>query len=477
MTCCSQNLKKKLRNRLSGRTSRDEEGFTLIELLIVVMVTPLIIGAIAIALVATFQLQSSVSNRLTDSGDAQVVTASFQNDVQSAVEVTTQPASSPQCGSGSQLLGLEWDGTTGGTFNTVVSYVTEQSGTSATTGAATYSLVRQYCDDGSLTPISSTTLSYDITAAQVAPTITWVTAQATTCAGAPTTPSCNPSSGWVSAQNIATIDFDVTEPLSKYEYTLDAVPAQSASTQPAGAPIVNTTTTSCNFATPGTGTYAGTLCFVNFALLNNAQNMATATAANGCLELSVALPGSYTLYFCLNISGSPVNAVAFPTYADAFLGNSINGVPFYIGVTGDPAIYQYQSGSLDTITISNIVVDNPEGVPATGWEAVGADAETTDPSESITFSSDQDLNVLANTPSSPMGDACNEPSSSNSANPGPGETDLTGVGTTTVECQSTWQATVPRTGTPMLWATTPSELTTTMQGSGLEGMAFGLLLS
>jgi hypothetical protein len=204
--------------------------------------------------------------------------------------------------------------------------------------------------------------------------------------------------------------------------------------------------------------------------------MAVATSGVGCgLEMSVALPGSYTLYFCIAISGSPLNTVAFPTYSDAFLGNSIGGTPFYIGVPGDPALYQYQSGSSDTVTISNLVVNNPEGTPATGWAAVGADAETTDPSESMTFSSDVDLSLLNNTPSSPMGDACNL--EDGSGNPEAGQTDLTGVGTTTVTCASTWQATTPRTGTPMVWATTPTTFTFTMHGSGLEGLSFGMWLS
>jgi type II secretory pathway component PulJ len=450
--------------RLKARRASDESGFTLVELLIVCVVTPLLVGGLSMALMAAFQLQASVSSRITDSGDAQVVTASYQNDVQSAKYITTQSQSSPECGSGTQLLGLESNLQSDGTFATVVSYVTLNIAATKNSPAST-ELVRQACTNGSLTPVDTTTLSYDITSSQVAPTVT-CTADAATCAT---------TSQWVSAQDILSVNLHVTEPLSQYQYTLEAVPAQSASRQATGAPIVTTTTTNCDFASPNTGTYAATLCFVNFALLNNSQNMLDATT--GCLEVSVALPGNFTMYFCLSITGSPVSPVAFPTYADAFLGNSINGVPFYIGVTGDPALYQYGSGSTTTITVKNIVVDNPQGVPATGWEAVASDAETTDPGESISFNSDQVLNLLPNTPSSPEGDACNDPSSSNSANPGPGGTELTGLGTTTVTCTSTWQAGVPRTGTDMVWATTPSFLTTTMHGAGLQGMSLGLLLS
>jgi hypothetical protein len=56
----------------------------LVELLIVTVITPIIIGSIALALLGTFKLQSSVSDRLGASGDAQVVSANFYKDVQSA---------------------------------------------------------------------------------------------------------------------------------------------------------------------------------------------------------------------------------------------------------------------------------------------------------------------------------------------------------------------------------------------------------
>jgi hypothetical protein len=200
-----------------------------------------------------------------------------------------------------------------------------------------------------------------------------------------------------------------------------------------------------------------------------------AAATNGGLEVSVSLPEKYTLYFNLALSGAKVNAVAFPTYPEAFLGNSIGGTPFYIGVPGDPALYQPNSDTTTTVSITGITVVNPQGVAATGWEAVGADAETTDPNETISWTSDQDLNLLPNTPTSPEGDACNAPNPS--GGPGPGGTELTGLGTTTVTCTSTWQATVPRTGTTMLWAATPTTLITTLKGAGLEGVSFGLLLS
>ncbi len=66
------------------------DGFTLVELLIVLVILPLVVGALALGLVSVFSLQSSVSSRLADTSDSQVVEANYQNDVASAGEVTTQ---------------------------------------------------------------------------------------------------------------------------------------------------------------------------------------------------------------------------------------------------------------------------------------------------------------------------------------------------------------------------------------------------
>ena len=73
--------------------STTEGGFTLIELLIVVAVLPMVVGALAVGILSVFSLQTSVSSRLTDSDDAQLVSLHVTNDVQSAVEITTNSSS------------------------------------------------------------------------------------------------------------------------------------------------------------------------------------------------------------------------------------------------------------------------------------------------------------------------------------------------------------------------------------------------
>ena len=131
------------------------------------------------------------------------------------------------------------------------------------------------------------------------------------------------------------------------------------------------TAATCGFATAGTGTYAQTLCWFDLSGYDAAQ----ATSAGG-QQLTVALPGGYTMNFTLKVSGSVVRPVAYPTYSAAYLGQ--NG--HYAGVAGKPALYQSQSGPT-TATLSNIGVTNSAGGTVTGYALVGADAESSDDSE------------------------------------------------------------------------------------------------
>ena len=133
-----------------SRPARSDAGFSLVELVIVIGVMPIVIGAIAVGIISVFTLQGSVSNRLTDSADAQVISVNFQNDVQSAALMTTSgTAQNPaQCGTGFQILGLQL-----GNKNQI-SYTT-----AATSGSPTYQLERNVCTGGSQTPSSSSVIS------------------------------------------------------------------------------------------------------------------------------------------------------------------------------------------------------------------------------------------------------------------------------------------------------------------------------
>ena len=170
--------------------------------------------------------------------------------------------------------------------------------------------------------------------------------------------------------------------------------------------------------------------------------------------MTVTLPGGYTITFNLHVSGGPVAATSFPTFTDAFLGN--NG--FYTGVSGRPALNQTTRGTTTTATLTGITVTGPGGTPETGYAFVGADAESTDRQESITWTANTPFTLLE-----PVGNACNSGSR------------LTGVGTKTVTCAAT--VTNTKTGTAMLAAQAPSSIAQEMVGGGRQGVAFGVLVS
>jgi hypothetical protein len=170
--------------------------------------------------------------------------------------------------------------------------------------------------------------------------------------------------------------------------------------------------------------------------------------------MTVTLPGGYTITFNLHVSGGPVAATSFPTFADAFLGN--NG--HYTDVSGRPTLNQTTSNTTTTATLDGITVTGPGGALETGYAFVGADAESTDRQESITWTANTPLTLLE-----PVGNACNSGSR------------LTGVGTKTVTCFATVSNT--KTGTAMLAAQAPSSIAQEMVGGGHQGVAFGVLVS
>jgi prepilin-type N-terminal cleavage/methylation domain-containing protein len=458
---------RRARRNPPGR-SGDDGGFTLIELLIVVTILPIVIGGLSVGLLQVFQLQSSVSNRLNDTADSQVVSVNYQKDVQGAAYVTTAPSSAPQCGTGNQLLGLESNySTMTNQYQTIISYASVQIGTG-------YSLVRLYCTGGSQTPSLITTISGNISSNQQIVKVNY-TATAT---------DMGDSTHWVAAKAVLNISFTISEPNSTepggfYTYTLVAAPeATSVTTGVTGVPSTQSKSSLCQSATPGTGTYASQLCLVDFSSLTGSD--LAAASGGGCLHLAAALPGGYTLFFCLSISGGPIKVATLPTYPQAFLGNSsTSGNPFYTGINGGPALYQNQEGATDVITFNYVSVVAADGSLATGWQLVSADAETTDQGESITWTTGTtgpNLYWLPNSATSIVGNACGNVTPTGTV--GPGGAGFYGNGTQTMTC-SGGSVSNPqlKTGTPMVEALTPSMMQATLVGTGLEAIAFGVMVS
>jgi Domain of unknown function DUF11 len=183
-----------------------------------------------------------------------------------------------------------------------------------------------------------------------------------------------------------------------------------------------------------------------------------ATAAASGQAMSVSLPGGYTLSYTLTVSGGAVHSVTLPTWSGAYLGN--NG--HYTGVPGKPALYQTTSGSTTTASLTDIVVKDANGTAVDGYALVGADAESTDAGEYIKWGSNTVLSSLTATATTTgLGNAC--------------AGGYTGVGSTAVTCTGSGSST--KTGTAVLSADDPSAFTQTMKGSGIQAVAFGVLVS
>jgi len=101
----------------------------------------------------------------------------------------------------------------------------------------------------------------------------------------------------------------------------------------APASAATPTQTECGYADEGTGTFARTICWFDFS--GYVPAIATSPAGQ---DFSVSLPGGYSLEFNIK-SSTDLGVIApysFPTYAQAFLGNTYQGQRFYTGCRASP---------------------------------------------------------------------------------------------------------------------------------------------
>jgi hypothetical protein len=213
-----------------------------VELLVVVVVMPLVAGAIAIAMLSILTEQNSVASRTSNAGDTSVLSATFVKDVQSAQQLTTNhsPSAPPACGTTSPLLSLQWPLSS---TTAVVSYAVQPRGSSS-------SLFRYYCkytsDSDSL--VSTTVVAHSV---QKSPPLTAAVTGAT-CTQWGCTAGGEPAAaagGWTSAVGVSGVTFNVLAPqatasgTTTYSYTLTGVPrvtnnASRGATPPGHAPFL-----------------------------------------------------------------------------------------------------------------------------------------------------------------------------------------------------------------------------------------------
>lgn len=138
-----------------------------------------------------------------------------------------------------------------------------------------------------------------------------------------------------------------------------------------------------------------TYCWLDFGGYN-----AALAATGGGQDFYFTLNDGSTLSLNVKATSSNIDAEAAPSWSGAAIGNSA-----YINIPGNPVLYTTSSGTV-TLTLRNIAVTPPGGVTATsGWAMVAADGESTNNSESITYTTNGAAWTLMQTVPPPSGAA------------------------------------------------------------------------
>jgi hypothetical protein len=157
-----------------------------------------------------------------------------------------------------------------------------------------------------------------------------------------------------------------------------------------------------------------------------------------------------TLHVSTNGASPALKAAAVPTWTGAAFGNSA-----FLGISGDPVLYEAQGGSTVHATLSNITVTPPSGVSAlAAYGFVAADGESTNGGETLSFTTN--------------GAAWTEMAQIPNGTAYPG---LSGVGTATVT-ETGIAGTVGSYAFQTL--NSPTQVSTVMVGAGLQGAIFGI---
>lgn len=212
---------------------RGDGGFTLVELLIAVSVMALLVGAIATGIITILRNQSGAANRFSDSSNANLTSAIYVRDVQSAALITTaqSPLHTPTtCGAGGPnmvfKLGLAWSTPSSGA--SVVSYLNN---------TGTNTLVRQYCASAPVpcTPPASVCLQSTVTVAR------GLSSNSILVAIAPSADSTAATTDWISSVGTSSVTLSAQESASAYHFDLLASPRlstpQSLGVSPGGSPF------------------------------------------------------------------------------------------------------------------------------------------------------------------------------------------------------------------------------------------------
>lgn len=177
-------------------------------------------------------------------------------------------------------------------------------------------------------------------------------------------------------------------------------------------------------------------------------NDTSARSTNG-QAFSYTLPDGTVMSFRLKVSGAAATSAAAPSWTGAAVGNTA-----FLGIAGRPILYQTAAGTT-TVTISNIALTPPASGTIGNFMFVAADGESSNENESLRFQTNgggwQELDR---------------------AGPISGSTypSVAGVGTSSFT-ESGAAGTV---GAYIMGSTSPTQVTTTMVGGGLQGAMFAV---
>jgi uncharacterized repeat protein (TIGR01451 family) len=187
-----------------------------------------------------------------------------------------------------------------------------------------------------------------------------------------------------------------------------------------------------------------TYCWLDLGSYNDT----TARGTNG-QAFSYTLPDGTVMSFRLKVSGSAATSAAAPSWTGAAVGNTA-----FLGIAGRPILYQTAAGTT-TVTISNIALTPPASGTISNFMFVAADGESSNENESLRFQTNgggwQELDR---------------------AGPISGSTypSVAGVGTSSFT-ESGAAGTV---GAYIMGSTSPTQVTATMVGGGLQGAMFAV---
>ncbi|WP_374526573.1 hypothetical protein [Sphingopyxis sp.] len=174
----------------------------------------------------------------------------------------------------------------------------------------------------------------------------------------------------------------------------------------------------------------------------------TARTASG-QNFSYTLPDGTVMSFNMKVSGAAATSAASPSWTGAAVGNTA-----FLGIAGRPILYQTAAGTT-TATISNITLTPPVSGTISSFMFVAADGESSNENESLRFQTNgggwQELDRAG-----PI---------SGSTYPA-----TSGVGTTSF----TETGAAGTVGAYIMGSTSPTQVTTTMVGGGLQGAMFAV---